>query len=173
MKNFFSRNVKRGQVGLFFILIQLMVLSPIPIQARTHSNENLPLFLQKLEMRRQAGDESFDPFYFAFVRVKNHLVEQSESDLRILIRLTDQEILMFLNWWERKYYLRPADLEDLYGENFVNEQTNPGKFWRVASVRLRNQLRIGWFRKYHHFVFPEYKLFLKDTGYRSTTIHRP
>lgn len=138
-----------------------------------HSNENLPLFLQKLELRIQAGQEGFNPFKFAFSRVQNHLVDEEESDLRVLTRLSEQEILMFLDWWERKYYLRPADLEALYGENFVNEQINPGKFWRVASARLRNQLRLGWFRKYHHYVLPEYRLFLKDAGYRSTTIHRP
>jgi hypothetical protein len=155
------------------LILLLLLKVSIDVQTRTHSNENLPLFLQQLELRKQSSKEGFDPFYFAFKRIRNHLVEQSESDLRILMRMSDQEILLFLDWWERKYLLRPSDLEDLYSENFVLEQVNPGKYWRVASRRLRDQLRLGWFRKYHHYVLPEYKLFLKDTGYRSTTIHRP
>lgn len=167
-------NGKKPMLRSISILLFLSFVTEIFTNPRgTHSNENLPLFLQKLELRRQAGQEDFNPFKFAFARVQNHLIDEEESDLRILTRLSEPEILMFLDWWERKYYLRPADLEALYGENFVNEQINPGKFWRMASNRLRNQLRLGWFRKFHHYVFPEYRLFLKDLGYRSTTIHRP
>ena len=88
-----------------------------------------------------------NPFLKNFKNEKNHLIDTDETDLITFQRLSTMEILAFLRWWEKKYFLIDTDLETLYGGNLSTEQINPGKYWRNLSYRFKNKLRINWFKK--------------------------
>jgi len=156
---------------LRYILLALVFIQPDQV----HSKETPPLFLQRiLDNPHQKKTTRFSPFQVHFHQgIKNHLVDREESDLRLLGRIGTQEILHFLKWWEKKYFLRPADLEGLYAANPVLEQKFPGKYWRGLTARSKSQLKLRWFREVSHWLLPEYKLFLQEGGYRTTAIYRP
>jgi hypothetical protein len=161
---------KGGGLSTMTLLVLITV-----VQNQIYSKENPPLLLQRIlanpHHRKTPG---FSPFQVHFHHhIKNHLVDREESDLRLLGRIGSQEILHFLKWWEKKYFLRPSDLEGLYAANWVLEQKFPGKYWRGLNKRSKNQLKLRWFREVSHWLLPEYKQFLHEGGYRTTAIYRP
>lgn len=115
----------------------------------------------------------FDPFRYSFEKIKSHLVEKSESDYRTYTRIQKPEIIQFLAWWEKKYFLIDSDLEAIYAQNLVDDQIYPGKFWANSSRRTRNDLRLQWFKEHNDMIMPEYQLYLGlMRSARSSFIHR-
>ncbi|PCJ21434.1 MAG: hypothetical protein COB02_02255 [Candidatus Cloacimonadota bacterium] len=142
------------------VFISIISFSLLFCSSPSAKNLLFPDGFKKYKKRPMVKRPYENPFLKNFHNQKNHLVDQDETDFITLQRLSSMELIAFLNWWEKKYFLIDTDLETLYGGNLSVEQINPGKYWRNLSHRFKNKLRINWFKKNNEKLLKEFKHYL-------------
>ncbi len=127
------------------------------------------LAFDEMEDLFRGSDDRFaanrtNTFITAWNKEENYLVDEEESRDKVYNRLGSQQILNFLEWWEKKYLLSAMDLEGLYGGQHVLEQKHPGRYWKKLSSASKNKLRLSWFFDHSGKLFEEYAVYLKMKG---------